>query len=149
MIFLNDRTKKIIERRYGPERIPLKVIAVEFDLSISRVSQIIKEGMKLIQTYSVEEKPDDTAFMELCVQVFPSCKEFNFSIYHMINALDSISNQKAALVIKFKYGLLGGKKLTMQEIADILGVSLTRIYQLEDEAIKHLQHKSRRKYFVF
>jgi DNA-directed RNA polymerase sigma subunit (sigma70/sigma32) len=67
----------------------------------------------------------------------------------MVNALDSITNQKAALVIKFKYGLLGGKRLTMQEIADILGVSLTRIYQLEDEAIKHLQHKSRRKYFVF
>lgn len=149
MIFLDDRTKRIIERRFGPERVSLKVLATEFDLSISRISQIVKEGMKLIQTYSVEEKPDDTAFMELCVQVFPACKEFSFSIYHMVNALDSITNQKAALVIKFKYGLLGGKRLTMQEIADILGVSLTRIYQLEDEAIKHLQHKSRRKYFVF
>jgi DNA-directed RNA polymerase sigma subunit (sigma70/sigma32) len=149
VIFLDDRTKRIIERRFGPERVSLKVLATEFDLSISRISQIVKEGMKLIQTYSVEEKPDDTAFMELCVQVFPACKEFSFSIYHMVNALDSITNQKAALVIKFKYGLLGGKRLTMQEIADILGVSLTRIYQLEDEAIKHLQHKSRRKYFVF
>jgi DNA-directed RNA polymerase sigma subunit (sigma70/sigma32) len=149
VIFLDDRTKRIIERRFGPERVSLKVLATEFDLSISRISQIVKEGMKLIQTYSVEEKPDDTAFMELCVQVFPTCKEFSFSIYHMVNALDSITNQKAALVIKFKYGLLGGKRLTMQEIADILGVSLTRIYQLEDEAIKHLQHKSRRKYFVF
>lgn len=149
MIFLDDRTKKIIERRYGSERVSLKVLATEFNLSISRISQIVKEGMKLIQTYSIEEKPDDTAFRELCVQVFPACKEFSFSIYHMINALDSITNQKAALVIKFKYGLLGGKRLAMQEIADILGVSLTRIYQLEDEAIKHLQHKSRRKYFVF
>ena len=149
MIFLDDRTKRIIERRYGPERVPLKVLAKEFDLSISRISQIVKEGMKLIQTYSIEEKPDDTAFYELCVQVFPTCKEFSFSIYHMVNALDSITNQKAALVIKFKYGLLGGKRLTMQEIADILGVTVTRIYQLEDEAIKYLQHKSRRKYFVF
>jgi len=149
LIFLDDRTKKIIERRYGSERVSLKVLATEFNLSISRISQIVKEGMKLIQTYSIEEKPDDTAFRELCVQVFPACKEFSFSIYHMINALDSITNQKAALVIKFKYGLLGGKRLAMQEIADILGVSLTRIYQLEDEAIKHLQHKSRRKYFVF
>ena len=79
LIFLDDRTKKIIERRYGPERVLLKVLAAEFDLSISRISQIIKEGLKLIQTYSVEEKPDDTAFMELCIQVFPTCKEINFS----------------------------------------------------------------------
>lgn len=148
MIFLDDRTKKIIERRFGPEKIPLKVIAVEFDISISRVSQIIKEGLKLIQTYSVEDKPESTGFDELCVQIFPGCKEFNFSVFHMVNALDSIPNQKAALAIKLKYGLLGGKRLTMQEIADIFGISLTRIYQLEDEAIKHLQHRSRRKYFA-
>lgn len=149
MIFLDDRSKKIIERRFGPNKESLKVLARDFDISVSRVSQIVKEGLKLIQMYSIEDKPESTGFDELCVQVFPGCREYHFSIYHMMNALDSIQNQKAALTIKFKYGLLGGKRLSMQEIADIFGVSLPRIYQLEDEAVKHLQHKSRRKYFVF
>lgn len=133
--------------RFGSERKSLKVIAREFDISLSRVSQIVNESIKRVQLYSIEEKPDATGFNDLCNMIFDSCTDHNISIFHVINALDSVPDQKAAMVVKLRYGLFGGKRLTLQEVADIFGVTAMRISQLEDTGIKSLKHRSRKRFF--
>ena len=134
--------------RFGSVKVPIKVVAKEFGISISRVSQIVNESIRKIRMYSIEEKPDEeiTGFSELCKAL--DCDESDTSIFHIINALDSITDQKAAMVIKLKYGLFGGKKLSPSEISEIFGISRARVSQLEKEAVRSLRHRSRRHMIV-
>lgn len=45
-------------------------------------------------------------------------------------------------ILQLRYGLLGGKRHTLQEVGDKMGVSRERIRQIETQALRRLRHPS-------
>src|SRR5690625_7826035 len=56
--------------------------------------------------------------------------------------LDSLAEQEA-LVIRLRFGMLDGKRKTLDEIGDIFGLTRERIRQIEERALRKLRHPSR------
>ena len=60
------------------------------------------------------------------------------------DALDTLS-EKESEVVTLRFGLRDGREHTLQEVADIYGVTRERIRQIEDKALKKLGHPMRGK----
>jgi RNA polymerase primary sigma factor len=60
-------------------------------------------------------------------------------IRRMLNELDD----KEALVLKLRFGLLGDRPHTLQEIGDHLGLTRERIRQIEKKAMRKLSHSGK------
>ena len=52
--------------------------------------------------------------------------------------LKSILKDREQLVIELRYGLYGGKEVTQQEIAKMLGISRSYVSRIEKKALKKL-----------
>jgi RNA polymerase primary sigma factor len=50
---------------------------------------------------------------------------------------------KEQMVVKYRFGLMNGKEMTLEEIGEKFGLSRERIRQIESKAIKQLRHPSR------
>jgi RNA polymerase primary sigma factor len=61
-----------------------------------------------------------------------------------IEAVLGTLDAKEAAVIRYRYGLEDGSKMSLREIGDRLHLTKERIRQIEKKAIKHLQHPRRK-----
>lgn len=50
---------------------------------------------------------------------------------------------KEQMVVKYRFGLINGKEMTLEEIGEKFGLSRERIRQIESKALKQLRHPSR------
>jgi len=50
---------------------------------------------------------------------------------------------KEQMVVKYRFGLMNGKEMTLEEIGEKFGLSRERIRQIESKALKQLRHPSR------
>lgn len=67
--------------------------------------------------------------------------EFEVSLNKL---LDSLTEPEAE-VLKLRFGLADGKKRSLEEVAEILGLSRERVRQIEHKAIHRPVHLTRRK----
>lgn len=65
------------------------------------------------------------------------------SIKEQIRSMLDELDDKEALVLKLRFGLLGDRPHTLQEIGDHLGLTRERIRQIEKKAMRKLSHSGR------
>ena len=58
--------------------------------------------------------------------------------------LEALSDREAK-VLKMRFGLNGGKAMTLEEVGQKFGVTRERIRQIEAKALRKLRHPSKRK----
>lgn len=63
---------------------------------------------------------------------------------HLDEVLSTLSDREAR-VLKLRFGLEGGKQMTLEEVGKVFGVTRERIRQIEAKALRKLKHPSRRK----
>lgn len=63
---------------------------------------------------------------------------------HLDDVLATLSDREAR-VLKLRFGLEGGKQMTLEEVGRVFGVTRERIRQIEAKALRKLKHPSRRK----
>lgn len=76
---------------------------------------------------------EDTVFNEISADLLK---------IELHNVLDTIASREAG-VIAFRYGLLNGNPLTLDDIGQIYGVTRERIRQIESKTMSKLRHPSR------
>ncbi|MBO7700852.1 MAG: RNA polymerase sigma factor RpoD [Eubacteriaceae bacterium] len=62
----------------------------------------------------------------------------------LFDVLDTLSERESR-VIKMRFGLEGGRPLTLEEVGDVFGVTRERIRQIEAKALRKLRHPTRSK----
>lgn len=57
--------------------------------------------------------------------------------------LDSLGNVRQAKILRLRFGLDGGKRLTLEQVGDRFGITRERIRQIEAKALARLRHPRR------
>ncbi len=60
-----------------------------------------------------------------------------------IESLVETLNEREQQIIRLRYGLETGQRLTLEQIGDMLGITRERVRQLEAQALRKLRHPSR------
>jgi len=72
--------------------------------------------------------PDDTA-------------TYNLLREHLLVVLDGLPPREVR-ILQLRYGLSDGRRHTLQEVGDKMGVSRERVRQIESQALRRLRHPS-------
>ena len=76
----------------------------------------------------------------------PEAINFNNSLRESLIEVLSFLTPRERKVLEYRYGINGGKSMTLEEIGAIFGVTRERIRQVESKALRKLKHPSRAKY---
>ena len=63
---------------------------------------------------------------------------------HLEEVLGTLSDREAK-VLKLRFGLEGGKQMTLEQVGKVFGVTRERIRQIEAKALRKLRHPARRR----
>ena len=89
---------------------------------------------------------DDLTYMDLInVQPKELVLDENKIDNEIHNILDELSEREKNIVIKY-YGMLGEEPRTLQDLSGEYGITLERVRQIKDKAIRNLRHNSKRLY---
>ena len=67
------------------------------------------------------------------------------AIKQILDAFPDCLTPRSKQIIELRYGLLGGKPKTLQQIGDMFGISRERVRQIERKVLRKLKHPSRLK----
>ena len=148
MVELMTRFKastRALEEQLG--RLPnLEELAVHMEVPTKKV-KIIKQALKAFnsptQFGGVSHGSDDEITMEASVAdpfgITPAASvEHEDDLHNLSELLDDIDN-RAATILKLRYGLDGSEPLTLKEIGEKIGLTRERVRQIEHETLKRLQ----------
>jgi RNA polymerase primary sigma factor len=76
-------------------------------------------------------------------QVGPEAALMTNDLHEGIHHVVDLLTERQAYVIKKRFGLDGGKSMTLQEVGDLMGVTRERVRQIEAKAMHELQTSSR------
>jgi len=140
------RTSRKLTQDFGKEPTP-EEIAKEMEVPISK----IREVMKISQTTTSLESPvgdeDDSFLGDFIPDSAPSPIETASQQLLKDNireVLETLTPREASVLI-YRFGLEGGRPMTLEEVGKKFGVTRERIRQIEAKALRKLKHPSRRK----
>lgn len=140
------RTSRKLTQDQGREPTP-EEIAVAMEVPISK----IREVMKISQTTTSLESPvgdeDDSFLGDFIADTAPSPIETASQQLLKDNireVLETLTPREASVLI-YRFGLEGGRPMTLEEVGKKFGVTRERIRQIEAKALRKLKHPSRRK----
>lgn len=141
------RVNRQLTQELGREPTP-KEIGREMDLDPLRVRYILKVAQK---TASLE-KPigdDEDSYLGDFIEDTSEPSPYDLTSEGLLKedieeVLKTLSDREAN-VLRMRFGLLGGKQATLEEVGKRFGVTRERIRQIEAKALTRLKHPSRRK----
>jgi RNA polymerase primary sigma factor len=141
-----ERARKELRETLNSEN-EIKEVALMLNMEESLVTDLINISRDMISLDMPIFKDNDSSALGETIQddVFPSPYDFaekqimRDDIESVLNTLD----EKEAAVIRCRYGLEDGAKMSLSEIGDRFNLTKERIRQIEKKAIKNLQHPRR------
>jgi RNA polymerase primary sigma factor len=133
--------RRTLERQLGRDPEP-EEIAAELDMDIDRVLDLLSWGREHVSLDTPVDEDGDTSLGDLIAQETAPGPDSTFldvesrdRLGHLVELLDD----RAADIIRARYGLLDGRQQKLADIGKRHGISAERVRQLEREALAKLR----------
>ena len=133
--------RRTLERQLGREPEP-EEISVELGMDLDRVIDLMSWGREHVSLDTPVDEDGDTSLGDLIAQETAPGPDATFldvesrdRLGHLVDLLD----ERAADIIKSRYGLLDGRQHKLADIGARHGISAERVRQLEREALQKLR----------
>jgi RNA polymerase sigma factor (sigma-70 family) len=133
--------RRTLERQLGREPEP-EEIAAELDMELDRVLDLIAWGRDHISLDTPVDDNGDTSLGDLMAQETspgPDDTVLDVEARARLDSLVSKLDDRAADIIRARYGLLDGRQHKLADIGQRHGISAERVRQLEREALQKLR----------
>ena len=123
-------------------------IAKRMNVPVEKIEEMKKTSIEPTSLDVTINEEDDSYLKDFIPSTDPGPEEINFnnSLRESLIEFLSFLNPKERKVLEYRYGINGGKSMTLEEIGAIFGVTRERIRQVESKALRKLKHPSRAKY---
>ena len=133
--------RRTLERQLGRDPEP-EEIALELDMDIDRVLDLLSWGREHVSLDTPVDEDGDTSLGDLIAQETAPGPDSTFldvesrdRLGHLVELLDD----RAADIIRSRYGLVDGRQHKLADIGAKHGISAERVRQLEREALARLR----------
>ncbi len=133
--------RRTLERQLGREPEP-EEIATELGMSLDRVLDLLAWGRDHVSLDTPVDDDGDTSLGDLMAQETspgPDDTVLDVEARDRLDALVSKLDERAADIIRARYGLLDGRQHKLADIGTRHGISAERVRQLEREALQKLR----------
>jgi RNA polymerase sigma factor (sigma-70 family) len=133
--------RRTLERQLGREPEPAE-IAQELGMDLDRVLDLISWGRDHVSLDTPVDDDGDTSLGDLMAQETapgPDDTVLDVESRERLDALVSKLDERAADIIRARYGLLDGRQHKLADIGARHGISAERVRQLEREALQKLR----------
>jgi RNA polymerase sigma factor (sigma-70 family) len=133
--------RRTLERQLGREPEPAE-IAKELDMELDRVLDLMAWGREHVSLDSPVDDDGDTSLGDLMAQETSPGPDLNFidvESRERLNTLVGRLDDRAADIIRARYGLVDGRQHKLADIGLKHGISAERVRQLEREALQKLR----------
>jgi RNA polymerase sigma factor (sigma-70 family) len=133
--------RRTLERQLGREPEPAE-IAEELGMDIERVLDLLSWGREHVSLDTPVDEDGDTSLGDLMAQETspgPDISVLDHEARDRLNRLVSQLDERAADIIRSRYGLVDGRQHKLADIGAKHGISAERVRQLEREALQKLR----------
>jgi RNA polymerase sigma factor (sigma-70 family) len=133
--------RRTLERQLGREPDP-KEIAEELGMDLDRVLDLMAWGREHVSLDTPVDEDGDTSLGDLMAQETapgPDLTVLDTEARDRLNTLVSQLDERAADIIRSRYGLVDGRQHKLADIGAKHGISAERVRQLEREALQKLR----------
>ena len=133
--------RRTLERQLGREPEP-EEIAIELDMNVVRVIDLITWGRDHISLDTPIDEGGTTSLGDLIAQETapgPDATFLNVESKDRLGHLVELLDERAADIIRSRYGLVDGRQHKLADIGAKHGISAERVRQLEREALAKLR----------
>jgi RNA polymerase primary sigma factor len=142
------RTSRKLMQDLGREPTPEEIAEV-MEMDPEKVREILKISQNTTSLENpVGDSEDDSVLGDFIAddrQVSPYDATSQQMLRENIGEVLEALSDREARVLKMRFGLNGGKAMTLEEVGQKFGVTRERIRQIEAKALRKLRHPSRRK----
>ncbi|HEX7017671.1 MAG TPA: RNA polymerase sigma factor RpoD [Patescibacteria group bacterium] len=143
------RTSRKLMQDLGREPTPEEIGKAMEDMDPDKVREILKIAQNTTSLESpVGDSEDDSVLGDFIAddrQISPYEATSQQMLRENIDEVLAALSDREAKVLKMRFGLNGGKMMTLEEVGQKFGVTRERIRQIEAKALRKLRHPSRRK----
>ncbi|KAA1429062.1 sigma-70 family RNA polymerase sigma factor [Nocardioides antri] len=133
--------RRTLERQLGREPDP-KEIADELGMDLERVLDLMSWGREHVSLDTPVDEDGDTSLGDLMAQETspgPDLTVLDTESRDRLNSLVNQLDERAADIIRSRYGLVDGRQHKLADIGAKHGISAERVRQLEREALQKLR----------
>jgi RNA polymerase primary sigma factor len=133
--------RRSLERRLGREPEPEEV-ATELGMDLDRVIDLLRWGRDHVSLDSPVDEDGDTSLGDLVARETTPGPDAQLLVSESRNRLDDLVDlldQRAADIIRSRYGLVDGRQEKLADIGARHGISAERVRQIEREALASLR----------
>ena len=133
--------RRTLERQLGRDPEPAE-IALELGMEIDRVLDLLSWGREHVSLDTPVDEDGDTSLGDLMAQETspgPDLNVIDVESRDRLNALVGHLDDRAADIIRSRYGLSDGRQHKLADIGAKHGISAERVRQLEREALQKLR----------
>jgi len=133
--------RRSLERQLGRDPEP-EEIAAELDMPLERVLDLLAWGREHVSLDSPVDEDGDTSLGDLMAQETtpsPDLEVLDVEARERLSSLVEQLDERAADIIRARYGLLDGRQHKLADIGAKHGISAERVRQLEREALQKLR----------
>lgn len=142
------RTARKLMQELGREPTPEEIGEI-MDLEPEKVREILKISQNTTSLESPVGDGEDDSVLGDFIADDKQTTPYDATSQHMLTenireVLSALSDREAR-VLEMRFGLEGGKPMTLEEVGRKFGVTRERIRQIEAKALRKLRHPSKRK----
>jgi len=140
------RTSRKLMQDLGRDPLP-EEIGKAMEIPVSKVREVLKISQSTTSLEAPVGNEEDSLLGDFIADGAPSPIEtaskqlLKENIKEVLNTL----SPREANVLVYRFGLEGGRPMTLEEVGKKFGVTRERIRQIEAKALRKLKHPSRRK----